>query len=317
MAGGSGRASEARLPEISVVVPVFEQWDLLAELLAALSRQSLAADRFEILIVDNAPGARELPLRLPPNGRLLHCHTPGSYAARRVGVDQAKGAWLAFTDADCQPDADWLHGLIAAIEASPDDDTIVAGDVRMRLEPGKATPWAIYDFVKGIPQEAYVKRGYAATANLCVSRRVYDRIGGFDAARFSGGDADFCRRAVAAGARLVFAPSAFVWHPVRTRWQQIATKARRIKGGQQHGAPPSARGDQRLGPRAEQIGASRLKRLYWLSPIALLRRVAGLLARSHAPLRYRLIASGVCILVWGVEVAEAWRLARGGAPERR
>lgn len=305
-------------PEISVIVPVFEQWGMAATLLKALAAQRLDPQRFEILLIDNGSSDFSPPEVLPTNSRLLVCRTPGSYAARAYGVSQARGVWLAFTDADCQPDEAWLTRLLEVQEARQDPELLIAGDIRMKLGSSQRSPWAIYDYVKGIPQQEYVRRGYAATANLFVSRAVYDRVGGFDIQRFSGGDADFCRRALACGAQLVFEPSAFVWHPVRETWQELATKARRIKGGQQHGV--KAYGGKAYGSKADGawLRLSRLLRqAYWLSPLALFRRMAALLGRQHAPLAFRLVAVAVCILVWGVELSEAARLAVGGRAERR
>ena len=101
--------------------------------------------------------------------------------------------------------------------------------------PARANAFAAYDLVRGIPQAAYVRRGYAATANLAVPATIFRALGGFDARRFSGGDAAFCRRAGAAGHAITLVPDAVVSHPCRTGWDEIATKARRTKGGQIRG----------------------------------------------------------------------------------
>ena len=101
----------AARPEISVVAPVYRHWALVPGLLAALGAQSLDADRFEILLVDNDPAAGTAPPPLPGNARVLPGTAPGSYAARNAGAASARGALIAFTDADCNPDPDWLEAL--------------------------------------------------------------------------------------------------------------------------------------------------------------------------------------------------------------
>ncbi len=322
----SDSRQSATWPDISVIVPVYEQWDMARGLLDALQHQSLPKDRYEIVMVDNGSRRFAPPRRLPANCQVLHCPVPGSYAARSLGVAHARAPWLAFTDADCLPDSQWLLALIAAIGAQQDPRLILAGDVRMTMDQTPPTPWAIYDFVKGIPQQSYVQRGYAATANLCVSRALFDQVGGFDTSRFSGGDADFCRRSLAAGNRIVFLPSARVSHPSRSTREQLATKARRIKGGQLHNTikdlgccdrGADCRGADRIAAAGGRVAPSRLKKLYWLSPLSLAHRLAVLLARKQAPLRYRVIACGVCVWLWTVEIREAWRLAHGGQAERR
>src|SRR5690606_4863449 len=152
---------------------------------------------------------------------------PGSYAARNLGAAAARGRLLAFTDADCRPAPGWLAAMAEAATRLP--GRLLAGPVRIVAnEPPNA--FEIYDRIRGIPQERYVRQGYATTANLAVPRPVFDALDGFDAARFSGGDADFCRRAGRAGHAVVLVPGAAVAHSARASWAELATKARRVKG---------------------------------------------------------------------------------------
>ena len=283
-------------PAVSVIVPVYRQWELVPGLLACLVAQSLGPERFEILLVNNAAPEAAPALALPPNTRILPGPEPGSYAARNAGAAAARGRWLVFTDADCLPDPGWLAALIAALEARPDG--LAAGPVRM-IAPDDPGLSAAYDLVRGIPQARYIARGYAATANLALGRDVFHALGGFDPARRSGGDAEFCRRAGAAGHALVLVPDAVVAHPCRENWEALATKARRIKGGQIS-----------AGPLPRRIAWS----IRTLSPP--LRDTLAYLRAPH-PARARAAAVAVRWRLWGVELAEMARLLAGGAPERR
>ena len=288
----------AEEPLFSVIVPVYQQWERVPVLLAALRAQTLPPDSLEVLLVDNgAPEEDAAPdLALPDNVRILRERRPGSYAARNAGAAQARGAWLAFTDADCVPDPEWLAGFAEPREACSAD--LLAGPVRMTA-PARPNAFAAYDLVRGIPQAAYVRRGYAATANLAVPATIFRALGGFDARRFSGGDAAFCRRAGAAGHAITLVPEATVSHPCRTGWDEITTKARRTKGGQIR-------------------GGSLPRRITWtlrtLSPP--LRDTLAYL-RAPFPVRTRAMAVAVRFGIWGVELAETVRLLAGGTPERR
>lgn len=293
MAAGDGAPGDGA-PAVSVIVPVYRHWDLVPGLLAALAAQDFRD--FEILLVDNAPGEGRPELDLPGNARILDCATPGSYAARNAGVAAARGRILAFTDADCLPDPGWLAALAAA-ETGP--ERLLAGPVRMTTLGPSPSRWEAYDLIRGIPQARYVRLGYAATANLAVPAPVFARLGGFDAGRLSGGDAAFCRRAGAAGIPIALVEGAVVAHPARASWEELARKARRVKGGQ-------------IG------GGSRLSRLVWLvrtltPPLRAHRRF--LLAPR--PRAERRAAIAVLYRLWGVELAETLRLLAGGAPERR
>lgn len=283
-------------PVFSVIVPVFEHWHLVDALLERLARQSYPADLMEVILVADGPGA---PPRAPRGTRLLHSPGRGSYAARNHGAAAARGEWLAFTDADCLPDPGWLGAFAQAAVREP-GQAIFAGRIDVPL-PAGANAYTVYDAIKGIPQRDYVTRGYGATANLAVPRALFDRLGGFDGARLSGGDAEFCRRATAAaGVPIRYLESAVVEHPPRRDWRALAAKARRLKGGQLAAGPL---------PR----------RLAWGLRTALppVRAVARFLSDGRYPLRHRLLASAIQFRLWGVEMTEIPRLLAGGKPERR
>lgn len=283
----------------SVIVPVYEHWHLIPALLQCLAAQTLAQEKFEILLIDNGSKDFALPACLAANVRVFQCDTSGSYAARNYGIAQAKGDWLVFTDADCLPQAEWLETLQGRIGTLNDNAALLAGAVHMRASGPKPNIYEIYDLVKGIPQQWYVSRGYAVTANLAAPASTVKQLGGFDASRFSGGDAEFTRRGVAAGHALHYVKEAIVEHPARNNWQALATKARRIKGGQL------------------TTGTCK-QRTVWLfrtftPPLVAFYRF---LTTPH-PRHYRLMAVLIQVRLWGVEIREAFRLLIKSPAERR
>lgn len=283
----------------SIIIPVYEQWHLIPALLECLQNQSISQSACEILFVDNGSKGFMPPEDLPVNVSVLHCPRPGSYAARNHGANRAHGQWLVFTDADCLPEPEWLENLARAAHACG-ARTILAGSVRMFSSSVHPSPWEMYDLVKGIPQEWYVRRGTATTANLAVHRDLFAMLGGFDPERYSGGDADFCKRAVAKHARIVYVSAAQVNHPARTTWKAIRTKARRIRGGH-----------LTSGPMAQRIRWG-LRTLVPPLPESIR------LIRSNAhPIRFRFWAVLVQWRIWLTDIFEMVRIGLGKMPERR
>lgn len=284
--------------DASVIVPVYMQWDLVPDLLDRLRHQTASADLFEIILVNNGTDAPP-PLSLPVNARVIECSTPGSYAARNAGVAVSRGRWLAFTDADCRPEPTWLAALLAA--GTGRTKQLLAGRVRMVTDSVRPSLAEAYELVRGIPQDRYVRHGYAATANLAVEREVLDAINGFDSTRLSGGDAEFCRRAGAAGFPITYIEAAVVEHPARATMMEVIRRTRRIKGGQ-------------------VASGSALRRAAWLlrsllPPVAAMGRALG---NRVQPLRVRLAACVVYLVVWPVGIVEAVRLiVLRARPERR
>jgi GT2 family glycosyltransferase len=287
-------------PRVSVIVPVFNHWEAIPRLIASLAAQTLAVEQFELLIVDNGSDAMPHEPDLPPWARLLYCNTPGSYAARNIAIAEARGQLLAFTDADCRPESDWLTAGLAC-QMRSGANTLVAGDIRIvPQDEAQPTIYEIYDMILGLPQRRYVERGYAITANLFVPRAVFDVVGVFDAQRFSGGDADLCRRASSAGFRLTFCVQSIIVHPARYEWRDLVVKARRVKGGQ-------------------IMAGSLMRRITYifrtLIPPVYVWKIA-MRAQSFT-IAQRLRVCMIKTRLWGVELLEMLRLLAGGAPGRR
>lgn len=281
----------------SIIVPVYRDWEGLRSLLEALRTQ--ARYDVELIVVDNDPEGQSAPDDLPSPGLEWHiaeCATPGSYAARNAGARLARSDLLIFTDADCRPAPGWLT---AYLETPKPTNALVAGPVIMQAgsNPGA---WEIFDTVRGLHQEVFMRHGYAMTANLAVPRAVFDRLGGFDARRLSGGDAEFCRRARRQGHDLLLEPEACVFHPARKTSRELVLKARRIKGGQVATGPIT-------------------RRIVWTlrSLVPPLREMLAYVSSEH-PMRWRLIACHVRLMLWSVELHELVRLLLlRQAPERR
>ncbi len=91
------------MPEISVIMPVYNQ----AEFLGTAVRSVLAQDYadFELILVDDGStdGSGEMcDAFAQEDGRVLviHRENAGAAAARNAGLDDARGTWIAFVDAD-------------------------------------------------------------------------------------------------------------------------------------------------------------------------------------------------------------------------
>ena len=96
--------SEKRL---SVVIPTYNRRDRLARVLAALERQTMPADEFEVVVVDDGStdGSSDwLATRKPAYAlRTLRLSNGGPARARNAGVEAATGDILLFIDDDVEP----------------------------------------------------------------------------------------------------------------------------------------------------------------------------------------------------------------------
>ena len=278
-------------PLVSVVVPARDALPGLTALLDALAAQSLARESFEVIVVDD--GSRDDTARVagehPLGARVVRrAASGGSYAARNAALDVVAAPVAAFTDVDCVPDPDWLAAGLRRLGEG--GRRLVAGHVEVPLRERPSLAEQL-DVARFLDQEKAVGMGFAATANLFVPVDAFAAAGRFEERLRSGGDMEFCSRAVGAGYALEFAPDVRVVHPPRTEPRELARKAFRVGKGmgqmRRHGVGPW--GERR--PMWASPGAWRMPRALQGEP-----RLA---AAGHAPddRRRRRLLAGQYVLV--------------------
>jgi GT2 family glycosyltransferase len=213
------------MPAVSVVIPVLNAARTLPRCLEALA--ALDPAPVEILLVDNGSTDNSVALLTtfaremgPQRVSIVREARHGAAAARNAGVRIAGGDIIAFTDADCVPEPDWLHHLRAPFSDSRVG--AVAGRV-MATRPASTVELfsALYTFQS--PDRPARHRhwtpweGGFPTANLGVRRALLVSLGGFDEQLGNfGEDYDLCARLYAAGSELAYTPVARVAHCHRT-----------------------------------------------------------------------------------------------------
>lgn len=217
--------------EASVIVPTFNDWTNLSRCLACLEQQDLDPTRFEVVIGNNnADDMVPDNLQLAANVRVVWAPEPGSYAARNAAVNASRGDALFFTDADCRPATDWLSTGLHLLSTQTAENRF-GGEIRL-LPAGQH--WEVaehYDRLFNLRQARYVERGYAATANLLVTRSLFERVGPFDDSLYSSGDKQWNRRAGKLGSIIRYAPELVVEHYARNSFEEHAKKRARVAKG--------------------------------------------------------------------------------------
>jgi cellulose synthase/poly-beta-1,6-N-acetylglucosamine synthase-like glycosyltransferase len=207
-----------------VVIPHKGLDGALEYCLEALRHQDYTQGNIQILVVLNESSRRVLGIDLHPGEELLWEPHYFSYAARNLGVTNATGDIIAFTDSDTIPDVDWLRHGVGAISAGAD---LVAGQIDLKFSSSKLTPAACYEKLFAFDQEKNASSGYSTTANLFARSSLFTAVGLFDEHAHTGADFAWTSKAVASGARLVYEPAAVVSHPTRESMTELLIKARR------------------------------------------------------------------------------------------
>jgi len=287
-------------PLVSVIVPVWNGRGLIRRCLDALQSQTIPPHQFEIIVVDNGStdGTADVA-RSVPDVEVLVEPRPGSYAARNRGLAHARGAYVAFTDADCLPAPDWLEKALTAAGRHPDAG-ILAGRISLFEEDDSERPaFADYERLFSFPQ-SFASRGNCATANWMSRRAIFRELGDFNENLKSGGDREMALRIRAAGLPLIYVPEMTVHHPIRATRESLVRKRQRLSGGRWDRTACFARLARVLGVTLYDT-ARRLRRAILAPGLSIRRKVA--------VMRLTVELSIVAML-------EYWRLFRGHAAAR-
>jgi GT2 family glycosyltransferase len=203
---------------ISVVIPTYNRPHLVDRCLRALLIQAQAPE--EVVVVNDASAdATRTVLRawqrraLPFALRVVDLSENGGPSrARNRGVQDATGDWLAFTDDDCEPEADWIKAL--ASQAGAVSPTVAGiGGAVLPAAHGLVADYMTVNRILDPPPSC----SYLVTANCMFRRAVFLAVGGFNEklSKPGGEDPGLSFAVTDAGYELSFCPGATVRHHYR------------------------------------------------------------------------------------------------------
>jgi glycosyltransferase involved in cell wall biosynthesis len=229
-----------QLPEIAVVVPSRDRPLRLRWLLNALLEQTLAPERWEVVVCHDSETPetdrllREHPLAA--TRRLRHVSLPAHSVQvghlRNLGWRAARAPVIAFTDDDCRPPPEWLERALTAARRNP--GAIVQGVTFPDPEEwviGEHAPWVRTNSIwPPVP--------WAQTCNIVYPRDLLEAVDGFPDDMYGGEDTAVAERARARGAPFVGATELVTYHAIEEaslwgtvrdvwRWRNLPLLVRR------------------------------------------------------------------------------------------
>ena len=220
---------------VSVVVPVFNRSQELRRVLAALARQSLPRERFEMLICDDGStedlGTLIDEFRQTSGlcGRHLKQTNQGAGSARNLGLAEASGEIVAFTDSDCEPDENWLVELT---EPFVDREVGIVGGLVDSLMAEHLSGRCVNFLMSSSlgaggardPRSVIRMSYYPRAGNMAVRRQLAISAGRFPRASH-GEDLEFSGKIIHQGYRAEFASAARVLHNEKRSLREVLREA--------------------------------------------------------------------------------------------
>ncbi|MCX5696558.1 MAG: glycosyltransferase [Candidatus Omnitrophica bacterium] len=206
-------------PLVSIIIPVKNARNTIGGCLVSVL--NLDYGNFEVIVVDDGSQDKTGEIIQSFSGRvklITHPQSRGPSSARNEAAGQAKGEFLAFTDADCIVDKDWLKELLSGFTESniasvggrqevPEDETVFGRRVfKFMKRAGFLTDYMRWG--KG----RLVSVGHNPSCNVMYRRDIFLKESGFLDGLWPGEDVEFDHRLRRKGKEIVFNPRAVIFH---------------------------------------------------------------------------------------------------------
>jgi cellulose synthase/poly-beta-1,6-N-acetylglucosamine synthase-like glycosyltransferase len=201
------------IPSVSIIIPAKNAARTIAKCLQAVLAQKSFAEPYEVIVVDDGSDDTTAAIANGYGVRVIHLEEGiGPAAARNAGAAVAKGEILVFTDADCEPESNWLVEMVKPFE----DPAVVGVRGAYRSHQSGWVPRFVqqeyafkYMLIAGLDSIDFID-----TYSAAYRRSTFMENGGFEKA-FPVPcveDQEFSFRLARKGYRMVFAPDAIVFH---------------------------------------------------------------------------------------------------------
>jgi glycosyltransferase involved in cell wall biosynthesis len=185
---------------ISIIIPCYNEEANISRCLHSLQQINYPKELIQVIVADNGSSdnsrkiARTFPVLVVEN---IGC-TIG--AVRNFGASFADGEILAFVDADCEVTEDWVASFIHYFTDDNRKQIGIVGSPPLVPPNGNLIERAWFSHRK----DDYIgEADYVGSANMVISKELFNALCGFHEGLTSGEDFDLCARARNNGFKII------------------------------------------------------------------------------------------------------------------
>lgn len=216
---------------ISIVIPTKNNGDIIERCLLSIREQNYLADDIEIIVIDGHSQDNTVDIA-KKYGCTIRYEEHGTISyARNLGIKEARGHIIAFTDADCVADPEWIkeavkllsNPTVAAVggpNVTPDNDSAFARNVGAVLS-FLSRAGARYGYEGQEVKEIY----HNPTCNVFYQKKVLFEVGGFNHNLVTVDDEELDYRIRKQGYKILYTPFSKVYHYRRPSWKKFVKMA--------------------------------------------------------------------------------------------
>ncbi|MEK9135100.1 MAG: glycosyltransferase [Patescibacteria group bacterium] len=219
-------------PFISVIIPARNEEALIGECLKNLQQLNYPKDRLEIIISDGLSTDKTAEIVKTYGAKIVVNKFQTVAPGRNIGFQHSQGDLVAFSDADCLMDKNWLSNALKYFQdesvagvggpsLSPQDESVFGRAVRFLFLCGSLISGSIYvtdskktKIVKSIPG-----------CNAIYKRVALEKVMPVDETLLTGDDVEMNYQLISRGYKVLYVPDVTVWHYRRDNpkkfWKQI------------------------------------------------------------------------------------------------
>jgi len=202
---------------ISIVIPTYNNIELLNNCLSSLLNQSFPTDKYEIIVVDDGStdSTADMVKSIRAENRIKYFYQPnqGPALARNQGAEIARGDIIVFTDSDCVARKDFIEQIYKSFADNPEIAGVMgAYRTRQRNMVSRFAQAEFENRYRKLARPRYID--FVATYAAAFRRNIFLELKGFDPGFpvASNEDVEFSYRLAERGYKMVFNPGAIVYH---------------------------------------------------------------------------------------------------------
>ena len=196
------------MKKISVIIPCLNEKETISTAIVSISNEiKNIGFEYEIIVVDNGSSDGSDILAVESGAIVIYSDASTVAEVRNCGVRSASGKILIFLDADIVVNLGWADIFLDIYSNISVNDNYIFGS-HPRVPDN--IHQILHFWYQGIAQD--VRNTHLGTGHMIVSRKVFDKLNGFDKDLISGEDFDFCCRAKAHNIEVMSIPQLVVFH---------------------------------------------------------------------------------------------------------
>jgi len=169
---------------VSVIIPVFNAERFVEESLRSALEQTYAP--MEVIVVDDGStdGTLDRVRKFADRVEVLRQENAGAFVARNAGAAKAKGAFLAFQDADDVWEPHKIERQMEVFRRHPEVDVVATWGAEIdengrRISRGLKKPPVVFDEVVDLERTLLAYGNFVPLSTSVVRRHVFFEAGGF------------------------------------------------------------------------------------------------------------------------------------------